>query len=295
MKFFSTWTDAIKSAEKQDQLIIWSIVGSVVFHILIIAGIEGEWWSTRSSPIIEEWSIDTELVTDINLEASNQTVIPGAKESEEVSVPSNLLPQVTKRYTVKEQEKQEEGLVEEPLEPDVEKGKNATKDTVKDKPMVKPDPDVSTKIQQQDALRRMALEKLRREQKEQSRELKAHKNDKLAQIREALSEGAALDQSAGGGLIANAESRRYQGYLSQTIRRNYELPSNYQFQSSKTNVILLMRINARGELLTVDISESSGDQVRDAYSIEAVKKSAPFNPPPKALAGRDFLLNFQLQ
>lgn len=293
MKFFSSWTDALKSAEKQDQLILWSIIVSLGFHILLIAGVYGNWWASRE-PVFEEWGIDTELLTDFDMGPSDQTVIPGAKESEEVRVPSNLLPQVTKRYTVKEQEKQEEGPSDTPLDPEVEQGKNISEDTSKEKEIVPPDPETNTRLQQQEALRRMALERLRQEQKEKSRELTAHKDDKLARIRDALSDGAALDSSADGGLMASAESRRYQSYLTRTIKSNYKLPSNYQFQSSKTNVILRMRINARGELLAVDVHESSGDQVRDNYSVEAVKKSAPFEAPPKALAGHPFLLNFQL-
>lgn len=293
MKYISSWTEALKTAEKQDLLVIFSLIASVALHIVVLVGMEAEWWTTRS-PIIDEWSIDAELVADFDLGASDQTVIPGATESEEVSVPSNLLPQVTKNYTVLEQEKQEVGPSDEPLEPEVEEGQNITEDTSKDKPVTPPDPDVSTRLAQQDALRRMALERLRQEQKEQSRELKAHQDDRLARIRDALSDGAALDQSAGGGLMAGAETRRYRNYLTQTIRRNYALPTNYQFQSAKSNVILRMRINARGELVAVEIFESSGDQVRDTYSLEAVRKSAPFEPPPAGLAGRDFELNFPL-
>jgi protein TonB len=276
----------------QDKLVRWCLIGSVVIHVVgfVVASFTDTF--EMPQPVVEEWSIDTELVTDLDMGASNQTVLPGAKESDEVSVPSNMLPQVTKKFTTKEKTKQEEGLKEEPIDPELDKGRNETEDTADDSPPVKPEPDVATRLEKQEALKRMALERLRKEQKEKSRELKAHKDDKLAKIREALQNGAALDKNVGG-LMASAESKRYQSYLRKAIRRSYSLPKTYEYSSPHSNVVLEMRINARGELLAVDIRKSSGDEVLDSYCIEAVKRSAPYEPPPKMLAGRQIGLSFK--
>ena len=78
-------------------------------------------------------------------------------------------------------------------------------------------------------------------------------------------------------------SGRYEAYLQKRIENNYELPSDYQYRSDKLNVVLRMEIRGDGELVNVEISESSGDSRLDTYCIEAVRKSAPFKVPPKEL------------
>lgn len=238
-------------------------------------------------PVMEEWSIDTELVSDLDVGASTKTVIPRAQVSEEVSVPINQLPQLTKSFTIKEKEKEEEGLAEPKKDEKVEVGKTETRDTEKDgQSVVKPDAAVALK--KSEALERLVREKLKDKQKENTRELKAQDNSELAQIRDNLKE-AGLTQNTGG-LAGLAEQNRYKGYLTSTIRRNYALPKTYELQNANISARLAITISVRGELMNVDIENSSGDSVFDEYCIATVQKSSPFNAPPKELAGEVILI-----
>ncbi len=238
-------------------------------------------------PVMEEWAIDTELVSDFNVGASTKTIIPKAQVSEEVSVPINQLPQLPKSYTIKEKEKEEEGLAEPKKDDKVEVGKALTRDTEKDgQTQVKPDASVALK--KSEALERLIREKLKDKQKENTRDLKAQDNSEIAQIRDSLKD-AGLTQNSGG-LAGLADQNRYKAYLTSTIRRNYALPKTYQLQNANINARLAITISVRGELMKVDIENSSGDSIFDEYCIATVQKSSPFNAPPKELAGEVILI-----
>jgi colicin import membrane protein len=233
-------------------------------------------------PPLEEWSIDTELVSDLDVGSSPKTVIPRAQISEEVSVPSNQLPQLTKTVSIKEKVKEEEGVAEEKKEEKIETGKNVTKDTDDDgQTIVKPD--AAVKLKKSEALERLVREKLKDEQKKETRELKAQDNSDLAQIRDILKD-AGLTQNTGG-LSGVAARNRYQSYLFSAIKRNYALPKTYEISNPNLQAQLVISISARGELMRADIETSSGDSVFDDACITSVQKSSPFNPPPDFLAG----------
>lgn len=262
------------------------IIGSLAVHLLALV-LSFFNWLHSPKPVMEEWSIDTELVSDFDPGAAPKTVIPRAQVSEEVSVPINQLPQLTKTFTIKEKDKEEEGLAPKEKEEKVEVGKNVTRDTEKDgQSVVKPDAAIALK--KNEALERLVREKLKEKQKENTRELKAQDNSEVAQIRDMLKD-AGLNTNTGG-LAGLAEQNRYKGYLTSTIRRNYALPKTYELQNANINARLAITISVRGELMKVDIENSSGDSVFDEYCIATVQKSSPFNPPPKELAGEVILI-----
>ncbi len=238
-------------------------------------------------PALEEWSIDTELISDTDFGAVSKTVIPKAKVSEEVSVPINQLPQLTKTFTIKEKTKEEEGVAEEKKDEKVETGKTLTKDTSQDgQAIVRPD--AAVKLKKSEALERLVREKLKDQQKEDTRELKAQDNSELAKIRDSLKEsGITSSSSTATGL---ADKNRYRAYLGGTIKRNWALPTTYQLKNSSASARLGIVINVRGELTKVDVETSSGDSTFDDYCIVSVQKSSPFNPPPNALAGELILV-----
>jgi colicin import membrane protein len=235
-------------------------------------------------PALEEWSIDTELLNDSDLGSAPKTIVPNAQKSEEVAVPSNQLPQLTKTFTVKEKIKEEEGVGEQPKDEKIEEGKNTTPDADKDgQSIIKPD--AAVKLKKTEALERLVREKLKQEQKTDSKELKAHDNTDLAQIRDVL-KNAGVTQSSGG-IVSIAENNRYRAYLASVLKRNYAMPSTYQLTKASMSAVLTVVINARGELMKVEVATSSDDKVFDEYCMQTVQKSSPFNPPPKELAGED--------
>ncbi len=238
-------------------------------------------------PVMDEWSIDTELMNEMDIGSAPKTVIPSAQKAEEVSVPTNQLPQLTKTYTIKEKIKEEEGAAELKKDEKIEEGKNITKDAEQDgQAIVKPD--AAVKLKKSEALERLVREKLKDRQKEESKELKAQDNSELAQIRDVLKNAGVTSSS--GGIVSIAEANRYRAYLTGLLKRNYAMPSTYQVTKADMKAVVNVVINVRGELMKVEIRTSSGDSVFDDYCMQTVQKSSPFNPPPKDMAGEDLLL-----
>jgi colicin import membrane protein len=233
-------------------------------------------------PALEEWSIDTELLNEMDMGSAPKTVIPSAQKAEEASVPTNQLPQLPKTVTIKEKIKEEEGVMEEKKDEKIEEGKNITKDAEQDgQSIVKPD--AAVKLKKSEALERLVREKLKEKQKEETKELKTQEKSDLAQIRDVL-KNAGVTQSSGG-IVAIAEHNRYRAYLGALLKRNYAMPSTYQVTKADMFAVLNVVINVRGELMNVEVATSSGDSVFDDYCMQTVQKSTPFNPPPKDLAG----------
>jgi colicin import membrane protein len=271
-------------AVENDSRSLYLFIGiSVAVHLI---GFLLSLFNMLSLPILpmEEYSIDTEFLTEAEMGSAPKTVIPNAVKSEEVSVPINQLPQLTKTFTIKEKIKEEEGVAEPSKEEIIDPGKNITPDAEKDgQTIVKPD--VAVKLKKSEALERLVRERLKDQQKVESKELKAQDNSELAQIRDVL-KNAGVTQSAGG-IVSIAEKNRYFGYLRALLKRNYAMPTTYQLTQSNMSASLNIVINVRGELMKVEVAKSSGDSLFDDYCMQTVQKSTPFNPPPKELAGED--------
>lgn len=237
-----------------------------------------------------EWAIETELVAEMDFGGSTKTVLPNAKKSDKVAVPSNLLPQITKNFEVKEKKLKEEGLAPGKVDETLDEGKNP-KDSDKDSITQDQERKAAARLKKREALKRLAMEKLRRQQKEKSNEYKAHESDLMPKLKEALNKDVGIGSSFGGGLVSGAETQRYLRYLKKAVRRNYSLPKTYQLKSAKIVASLHITLNSRGELVSAKVSKASGDSVFDQYCLEAVKKSAPFKSPPKNRAGEVLQLN----
>ena len=80
------------------------------------------------------------------------------------------------------------------------------------------------------------------------------------------------------------EGERYFGLLRAVVTRHYDV-SNTISESErirlKANVAI--RVSDKGELLDVNLTKSSGNEVFDGAVLAAVKKAAPFPPPPPNL------------
>lgn len=70
--------------------------------------------------------------------------------------------------------------------------------------------------------------------------------------------------------------RPYMKELQQKIKSNWNPPKD----SIDKKVILLFKINKKGELMSCEVYKSSGSINLDQSAIEAVKQAAPFNPLP---------------
>ena len=156
-----------------------------------------------------------------------------------------------------------------------EKGVETTKEKPKD-----------NKIEKKELMKRLALEKLRKDKKFADKKT-APRNDPLAAIGEQLKKN-----SKGKTGTQKAAELKYGLYLKKKINQQYYLPQTFTPTVSNPVVILEMVVNTEGNLRVVKVHKSSKDTVFDEYTIAAAKNAAPFERPPATLAGRTILVNF---
>ena len=262
----------------QDRLFVSFIFVSIAFHVLAFTFHHLSVFSTPL-PLTNEWMIDTELVVDSEVSG----------DSAKVELSRELLPQLPKTFAIKEPEKAEEAIPDDQKEKlkkaeKEEDKKEAEKDN-KEKPVdlhIK-NRDDANQIQIHDALKRLALERLREES--------AKKDDNtLAKISAELGKGHGTGRGEGPGGITAAD--KYIATLSKIIRTNYNLPPSYEKTPGKLHVIISMVLNGQGELQSIQVLESSGDATFDDYTLKAARNSVPYPSPPKEVMGEVIKLRF---
>jgi TonB family protein len=87
---------------------------------------------------------------------------------------------------------------------------------------------------------------------------------------------------------ATAEGERYFALLSSQIRRNYDVAESISKEErASLRAQVKVRLGRAGEVVESALALSSGNDLFDAIVLAAVKKAAPFSPPPQHL--RDLL------
>jgi TonB family protein len=83
---------------------------------------------------------------------------------------------------------------------------------------------------------------------------------------------------------AREEGERYYGLLTSVVKRNYDVSDTIPEAERRTlAAVVAIRIGTGGELLEAVLKKSSGNQLFDGAVVTAVKKAAPFSPPPPHL------------
>jgi TolA protein len=279
----------------QEHLFSIFVVTSIFAHIIFFWIGNFDWLNDRT-PVLEEFSIDAEFIGDIDLgEPPPVTAIPDSKKADEARAPEKMLPQLPKKFTVKEQSVPDEGIAEKVIL--AKKAKKKALDKLKKKKLlaIKHQKDEANKLKAEDIRRRAALEMIRKNLKKSS-QAKADLDDPLARLRQELKRRNST-KTAGGFASASAKKRtkKYLGKIYRVIRRNYELPQASNFNNAKLQVIIRISVGDRGNLMKMAIEKPSGDSVFDEMAIKAVRSSIPLPAPPKDLVAKNILLNFTPQ
>ncbi|MBF0441372.1 MAG: cell envelope integrity protein TolA [Oligoflexales bacterium] len=288
---FVSFKESIQTDE--DKLVIFAISISIILHLFVLF-FEKFGKFSPSEPLIPEWKMDTELVTEEDLVGPDKSTLPNAKQSEKEAVPSNLLPQLPQSFTVKQAQKNDdEGLPENKPEPQKEAEKEADKpsnDKDKPSPVSSTKQDEANKLAMQDAIRRLAIEKLRQMQNEKANRFEAPEQSSIVRLKDELKGSKRLQEAVAMGIQKEREA--YGKILNRTISKHYMLPQTFQSTVAKPVVILAIVVNMKGELVSVKVHQSSNDPVFDEYTIAAAKGAAPYEKPPKSLVGKVIHLAF---
>ena len=267
---------------------VFVIVSAVVHAIVIFA--TGWQMAHKKITLDDEGEIAADLVSDLDATAPSVTALPNAAPAPEAKVPVNLLPQLTKNFTVVEPKKTEEAVAVEKVEkPPVEATVAPEEKKADPAPVDKKEDQQTNKLTMKDALKRLAMDKLRLDQKT-AKQLEAPSKDPLAQLADAMAKKGSLNKGPGNALNGS-RAKKYFGLLRAAIRANYSLPEVYKARSATWKVLIGVTVGENGEILKLEIEQSSGDPAFDSLTLEAVKSSVPLPKPPPDLVGETIELN----
>ncbi|MFT3706807.1 MAG: TonB family protein [Archangium sp.] len=84
------------------------------------------------------------------------------------------------------------------------------------------------------------------------------------------------------GDAAKQEGEKYYGLLRSVVKRNYDVSNTIdEAERRRLRAEVAFRIGNAGELIDVDVTKPSGNELFDEAVLAAVKKAAPFTPPPE--------------
>lgn len=272
-----------------DRLVIVFFGVSILGHTLFFV-VEGLDIFSHRKVMVEEWVMDAEIISDIDFAASDRSAIDNAKEAEEVKVRENLLPQLTKTFSVKEDTVPEETVAEEKIvEEKKEEKKEAAKPEKTEDLKIQTKNKEDNKLDQREAKKRLAMQALIDSNKTaKTNEAEVSSDDIANKILNNLKGGVAGGSARGKQIIG-----QYVGMVRRAVHGNYSLPDAYNLKGAAMEVTLLIVVSARGDITKLEIEKGSGDRVFDDLTINAVKASSPLPKPPEELVGEKIYLNFK--
>ncbi|MCE9667396.1 TonB family protein [Myxococcus stipitatus] len=83
---------------------------------------------------------------------------------------------------------------------------------------------------------------------------------------------------------ATAEGERYFGLLQAQVRRHYSVADTIpESERMHLKALVALRLGRAGEVLDVNLTKPSGNDLFDSAVVAAVRKASPFSPPPDHL------------
>ena len=196
-----------------------------------------------------------------------ETVVT-TKTDETTKPDSSMLPQLPKKFSVKSEQ-----LASLPKAAINSENNNEQSDEII------ANNDDTNLIKAKEALKRLALERLRSQKKQET------KNQRVLtkQMQKALLNISSIKSS-------DAVRSKYQTVLRVFIRRNFILPDIHDLKNADIKVKLEIKINDKGYLSKMRIIKSSNNKIFDELAASAVKNSSPFPTPPRELIEQDIII-----
>ncbi len=263
---------AIKPPEKNRKIFFW-IGLSLLVHLGVLFFSLPQFESLKT--LDDQSPISVDLMMDVNPFGAKENTLPDAVKKPDAAVPANILPQLPKRFMIEDEKKDDkEIVVDKKIEEKIQKKEE-------NPPVPLSQNDDVNKIKKDDAIKRLALEKLRLLEKK-SKELTAPKIDAIAKLKEDLSKVNASVANLPG--KSGGQADQYRAMLLAAIRPNWYLPPTVKFKNPDALAVISIRIESSGKLRSADVKKTSGSDVIDEYAIRAIKLST-FPEPPADLVG----------
>jgi colicin import membrane protein len=258
-------------------------------HLLILLANPSWFFSPPRIEMEESIAVDMDFMTEPSMAAPQENALPKAVKSEELAVPANLLPQLPKKFEIEEQKKTEEKVFVEEKDPKAEDAlaKKEVAPPEEDVPKAKEDPN---KVTREDLLKRLAMEKLKRDNKIDL-QMKAQKSA-LAKLKEDIVAADARSNSGtSSGGVSAIRAKTYADLLRAAVKRNLYLPKTFEYDQARFVTQLSVVISSKGELVGVTMARSSGNIAYDQAAILAIQNSVPLPKPPTEFVGQAITFN----
>lgn len=129
-------------------------------------------------------------------------------------------------------------------------------------------------------------EKEQKQVKEEAKkqEIKKEEEKKVSQAIEEIKKALALKEKAEQSKVSKKFIERqlqiYAGEIDRLIKGNWSIPKAFSKDMGDFEAIVLIRLNPNGELAETRLEKPSGFHPFDESTLRAIKKAAPFPPPP---------------
>ena len=231
----------------------------VFFFALHVVAILAVPLSSFLAPIEKEVSFAVDILPE--------TVIP-APTNETTKPDNSMLPQLPKKFAIKSEQ-----LTSLPKTTLAKTNANEQSDEVI------ANNDDTNLIKAKEALKRLALERLRSQKKQETKKQRVL----TSQMQKALLNISSVKNS-------DAVRSKYQTVLRVFIRRNFILPDIHDLKNADIKVKLEIKINDKGYLSKMRIIQSSNNKIFDELAASAVKNSSPFPTPPRELIEQNIII-----
>ncbi|MBP9707146.1 MAG: TonB C-terminal domain-containing protein [Oligoflexales bacterium] len=277
------WLQRFLALAKDQELIVRRFIFISLFvhiGILVFSRLNIENHFKRD---MQEWVIETDLSFDTSLlPEAKETALPDVKIAEAPAVEKNILPQLPKTYSLKEQEeeiKEEEKIVE-----DIKKDENESEKPIIEEPKPAPapkPPEEDNKLEELDLRKRQALEALRK-QNQFADERQAQKSSALASLEKQINiENSDKSVSS---QVGDMVMNKYLAAVKSSVHRCYSLPDTYQIKRKDLEVIVEFYIDSNGSPRNLEMVKSSDDSQYDQLVLQSIENCSPLPEPPMGKA-----------
>lgn len=274
----------------EDRLFITLVIVSAMLHLGFLL-LDDFSWIHEKPVLTEEWQMDADLISDLDMMTPSKSALPKAEVAPEAKIPAETLPQLPKKFSVKEETKPEEAVAEEKEKEIPKDVKEAEKEKKVEDLNIKTENKEDNKMDQADIVKRSAWERLKAMDKI-DKQVEAPEEDKLARLADELNNSKKKVNSGFASAASKGKLKQYGAMIKQAVRANYSLPEAYNLKGASLKVAISITVSESGDLLDLDVNQSSGDPVFDELTVQSVRASVPLPKPPKDVAGSAFLLVF---
>jgi TonB family protein len=205
--------------------------------------------------------------------------IRASKQSEEIRVAKQTLPQLTKELTTSAQPaKKVPGGPTETNRPAMTDDRPPS--SPKKGRRLDPKEQKAAEIAKLEALQRLLKEKARQDKKFAQQD-HSPRNKVLAKRQQQLEERQLLQEQ-----LALTSGAKYAGKIRQWVKRHYSVPEVYRLQQRAVKAVVYITLDRSGGLKALKLKESSGDPAFDSLALRALESSAPFPKPPPEWVGK---------